>query len=98
MSYNFKFKNSSSMKKSTKIVAYTAAIIIMSILLIFVTLIDSLPSQNSTKFLNIKCINGVEYYFSKESSVFYRGYGFMSPKFNSDGAIAKCNDEQRIIE
>lgn len=36
-----------------------------------------------------QCIDGVVYYlFSQHDG--YRGFGFMSPKFNPDGTVSTC--------
>ena len=36
-----------------------------------------------------RCLNGVTYYMFKEYGG-HQGYGFMSPKYNSDGKIDLC--------
>lgn len=42
--------------------------------------------------MNVKCIAGVEYYFITEREVLYKGYGYMSPKYNRDGKISLCGN------
>lgn len=43
---------------------------------------------NATEF-KTKCLDGVEYYVTTEH-IPYKGYGFMSVKFNRDGTVETC--------
>ena len=48
-------------------------------------------AHTATDMIKERCINGVTYYIFKE----YRGskgYGFMSPKYNSEGKIELCDE------
>lgn len=38
------------------------------------------------------CIEGVEYFLWREGSR-YKGFGYMSPKFNRDGKVSLCEDK-----
>ena len=40
--------------------------------------------------INVKCLSGVNYYMTK-STRGYKGYGYMSPKYNRDGLVSLCN-------
>lgn len=46
------------------------------------------------KEFKIICLDGVQYYFFKES-VPYLGYGFMSVKFNKNSKICTCEEGKK---
>jgi len=48
-------------------------------------------SEISNDQITTRCLNGIEYYlYHEEEAVGYKGYGYMAPKYNPDGAISKC--------
>ncbi len=48
---------------------------------------------NTDKMKTI-CIEGVNYFYFKEHQTgsVYKGYGFMSVKFNKDGTVSTCEE------
>lgn len=47
---------------------------------------------NTDKMKTI-CIEGVSYFYFKEHHIAgYKGYGFMSVKFNKDGTVSTCEE------
>ena len=66
---------------------------IISILFILFFVSGCTSSDSVTieiEYKHIRCIEGVNYFLFIEEDLFYRGYGFMSPKFNTDGSISTC--------
>lgn len=49
------------------------------------------PASTPSDSIKTRCLNGVSYYLFKEDAG-YSGYGYMAPKYKSDGTIHMCNN------
>lgn len=67
-------------------------LILLSAILIL-TACDNRPgaSQMTDSEINVRCLNGVEYYlYNEKEGSGYKGYGYMAPKYNPDGKLSLC--------
>jgi hypothetical protein len=64
-------------------------IIAISFLMVLAGCTTGESSRTETGEFKTRCLDGVTYYVTSET-IPYKGYGYMSVKFNRDGTVETC--------